>query len=130
MDLESHGTKVRVEAGRQSLAQAGAAPSAPQPVPASLWLKVANAMAQAPEGICGSMQGTAPPGSLVTVDGRPVELESDGSFALRVPRAAGRDEVTVSIRDAAGRTISRKVQCSDEQGSVDDVALQWRKGGD
>lgn len=129
VDLESHGGKVRVEAGRQSLARAGTAPTAPQPVPASLWLKVANAMAQAPEGICGSLQGTAPPGAQVTVDGRPVELEADGSFVLRVPRAAGRDDVTVAIRDATGRTISRKVPCSDEQGSVDDVALQWRKGG-
>lgn len=129
VDLESHGGKVRVEAGRQSLAQAGAVPTAPQLVPASLWLKVANAMAQAPEGICGSLQGTAPAGSQVTVDGRPVELDAHGSFALRVPRPAGRDDVTVAIRDAAGRTISRKVPCSDEQGAVDDVALQWRKGG-
>jgi hypothetical protein len=94
-----------------------------------LWLKVANALAQAPEGICGSLQGTAPPGAEVSVEGKPVDVAADGSFSVQVPRTPGKTEVTVAIRDASGRTTSRKIACSEEQASADDVALHWGKGG-
>ena len=127
VDLEAQGAKVRVDPGRQSTATAGRVPTQPKPIPTSLWLKVANAIVHAPEEVCGFLQGTAPAGSEVTIDGHPVELAADGSFSVQVPRA-GRTAVIVSIRDAAGRTLSREIGCAEEQGAAHDVALQWRKG--
>jgi hypothetical protein len=129
VDLQSHGEKVQVAAGRQAVAEEGKKPTAPQPMSTELWLKVANALAQAPEGICGSLQGTAPRGAEVSVEGKPVDVAADGTFSVRVPRTPGKTEVVVAIRDAAGRTTSRRIACSEEQGSADDVALHWGKGG-
>jgi hypothetical protein len=123
--LQSQGATVNVAAGQEAIAAAGAAPSAPKEIPTSLWLKVANELASAPAGVCGEVKGSAPAGSEVTIDGKPVEVDKDGNFDVRVPRLRGHESALVEIRDASGRTKTSRVPCGEQLGDADDVALKW-----
>lgn len=117
---------VEVREGQQAVATPGRPPSASEPIPASVLLKVANAAA-ATDGICATVEGVAPPGAEVTVDGRAAALEPDGRFRVPVQRAADGREVLVALRDAAGREETRKVRCVDPPARIRDFAIHWRK---
>ena len=120
--LEAAGRSVDVAAGQQAVAFRGAAPSAAAPVPAALLLRVARAVAAA-RGAC-TIEGAAPPGAEVRVEGRPVEPGPQGAFAVRVAIAPGRRYATVATRDAAGRFVERRVGCAAEH-DVSDFAVRW-----
>jgi FecR protein len=129
VDLKAKGQTVVVAAGQQALVAEGAPPTPARAIPPELWLKVANALPTAPMGTCAEVRGSAPSGSEVTVDGKPVDLDAEGSFSVRVPRERHRDSVTVATRDASGRTTTQRVPCADQVGDADDVALRWGKKG-
>ena len=124
--LRSNDTAIEVAAGRQAVAMQGNAPAAAEPIPASVLLKVANAAA-ATDGLCATVDGVAPPGTEVTVDGVLANVAQDGTFWVPVPRAADRREVLVALRDAAGREETRKVRCVDPPPRIHDFAIHWRK---
>jgi hypothetical protein len=124
--LRAQDGSVEVPEGRQAIAVHGHAPSATEPIPASVLLKVANA-AVSTDGVCATVEGVAPPGAEVTVDGTAAALLPDGRFRVPVPRAGDRREVLVALRDAAGREETRKVRCVDPPARIRDFAIHWRK---
>jgi hypothetical protein len=89
-------------------------------------LKVANAAA-ATDGLCATVEGVAPPGAEVTVDGASAPLLPDGRFRVPVARTGERHEVLVALRDAAGREETRMVRCVDPPPRIRDFAIHWRK---
>jgi len=117
---------VEVHDGQQAVAMEGRPPSSSEPIPASVLLKVANAAAST-DGLCATVEGVAPPGSEVTVDGQAAPLGPDGRFRVPVQRAADGREVLVALRDAAGREETRKVRCVDPPARIRDFAIHWRK---
>ena len=117
---------VEVRDGQQAVAVQGRAPSTSEPIPASVLLKVANAAA-ATDGLCATVEGVAPPGTEVTVDGRVAPLEPDGRFRVPVQHATDGREVLVALRDAAGREETRKVRCVDPPARIRDFAIHWRR---
>lgn len=124
--LRAHDRTVEVRGGQQAVAVEGHAPSASEPIPASVLLKVANA-AVSSDGLCATVEGTAPPGAEVTVGGAVAAVAADGRFRVPVPRTADRREVLVALRDAAGREETRKVRCVDPPPRIRDFAIHWRK---
>src|SRR5438876_10947704 len=132
VNLSSHGKTIEVRAGTQSIAVAGKPPSGAEPIAARLLLKVADAAAaQEREGLCAEVEGTAPSGAEVLVDGAPAAVAEDGRFRVRVPAAPDKTGVVVSIRDAGGRETTKMVPCG-PGGSVariKDFAIRWRKKG-
>lgn len=127
--LESGGAKVDIAAGQQSMAVSGAAPSRVAPIPVDVLLRVGAAAAPRDPRLCAVVQGRAEPGSEVLVDGRPVDVEPDGRFEARVPRARGKEHVRVITRDVAGRTVQRTVPCAAPPGAeVTDFAVRWHDG--
>lgn len=125
VELTSARRTVRIAPGMQSVAQHGVAPAAPVPVSARVLLRVANALAAGAEASCAELQGEAPPGSQVFVDGVETRLEAGGVFRAKVPRAPDRSFVRVLLRDASGRTRTRDVPCSPRRGEIKDVAIHW-----
>ena len=124
----------KTRAGTQSFAAAGKPPSGAEPIPAKLLLKVADAAAAAAqdrESLCAEVEGTAPAGSEVLVDGAPAAVAEDGRFRVRVPAAADKKDVTVAIRDAGGRETIRTVPCGGRANipPIKDIAIRWRKKG-
>jgi hypothetical protein len=133
VNLTSQQQTVEVTAGTQAVALAGKPPSSAEPIPASLLLKVADAApAQDHEDkLCAEVDGTAPAGSDVLVDGAPAAIAEDGHFRVRVPAAPGKNNVLVAIRDAGGRETTRAIPCG-TSGSIPhikDFAIRWRKKG-
>jgi hypothetical protein len=124
--LRTNDSAIEVAAGRQAVAMEGRAPAAAEPIPAGLLLKVANAAA-ATDGLCATIDGVAPAGTEVTVDGVPATVGPDGSFRVPVARALDRHEVLVAMRDAAGHEETRKVRCVDPPPRIRDFAIHWRK---
>ncbi len=132
VNLTAQEKTVEVRAGSQSIALAGRSPSAAEAIPARLLLKLASApAAQEREGLCAEVEGTAPPGAEVLVDGAPAAVADDGRFRVRVPAAPEKTTALLAIRDASGRETTRTVPCG-TGGSVariKDFAIRWRKKG-
>jgi hypothetical protein len=132
VNLTSQQKTVEVRAGMQSVAAAGKPPSGAEPIPAKLLLKVADAAAaQEREGLCAEVEGTAPAGAEVLVDGAPAAVAEDGRFRVRVPGGPDKKDVTVAIRDASGRETTKTVPCGPggSIAQIRDFAIRWRKKG-
>jgi hypothetical protein len=131
VNLTSKNRTVEIRAGTQSIAAAGKAPSGVEPIPAKLLLKVADAAPpqEREEGLCAEVEGTAPSGAEVLVDGAPAAVADDGRFRVRVPSREGKTNVHVAIRDASGRETTRTVPCgtSGTIPRIKDFAIRWRK---
>ncbi|HEY7725036.1 MAG TPA: FecR domain-containing protein [Anaeromyxobacteraceae bacterium] len=127
VNLRAAGAAVQVGAGEVALARPGEAPSAPAAVPAAVLLKVVDAGRVASASLCAAVEGRVQPGSEVSVDGEPVEVGADGSFAARLRRRPGLEQVRVAARDPLGRTAERKVSCRKERWErIDDFAVRWK----
>jgi FecR protein len=128
VDLTAKEKTVQVGAGQQAVALAGEAPSAAEPIPAALLLKVADASASKHvEGLCAEVDGQAPSGTEVLIDGTPLAIARDGHFRVKVPRDP-KDKllVLVALRDAMGRETTRKVPCETDP-QIDDMAIRWKR---
>jgi hypothetical protein len=130
VNLISQQKTVEVRAGRQAVATAGNAPSGAQPIAAKLLLKLADTAPaeDREEQLCAQVEGTAPAGSEVLVDGAPAAIAEDGRFRVRVPAVRGKTVVPVMIRDASGRMTAREVACgsSGSLAHIKDFAIRWR----
>jgi len=131
VNLTSLKTTVEVSAGKQAVAEEGKPPSAAEPIPAKLLLKVADAAPpqEREDQLCAEVAGTAPVGAEVLVDGTPAAIADDGRFRVRVPAARGKTGVLIAIRDASGRETSRTVPCGARMPHIKDFAIRWRKKG-
>jgi len=133
VNLTSDRKTVEVAAGTQAVAMAGEPPSSAEPIPARLLLKVADAAPaqDREEKLCAEVEGTAPAGSEVLVDGTPAAIAEDGQFRVRVPADASKTSVLVAIRDASGRETTRAIPCgtSGTMPHIKDFAIRWRKKG-
>jgi hypothetical protein len=127
VNLSARRQTVHVAAGEQSFAPRGGAPLAPSPIPTSVLLKVANALAGVSQTLCAEIDGRAAPSSQVTVDGAAVEVAADGSFHGTVPRSRGKRGVLVAIRDPSGREKTHTVPCSPMPATIDDMAIRWKE---
>lgn len=123
--LQSAAGAVDVGAGEQAVAFASAAPSAPRPIPAALLLRVASGVSKPTRagGEACRIEGEAEPGSEVTIDGRPIEADAQGRFAIELPAGRGAG-ATVVTRDAAGHVTRRRVPCFVEH-DVSDFVVRW-----
>ena len=123
--LQSAAGAVDVGAGEQAVAFASAAPSAPRPIPAALLLRVASGVSKPIRagGEACRIEGEAEPGSEVTIDGRPIEADAQGRFAIELPAGRGAG-ATVVTRNAAGRVTRRRVPCFVEH-DVSDFVVRW-----
>src|SRR5436305_1382550 len=110
VDLKSKDQVIHVASGEEAFARAGEVPRPRAPRPTDPRLRPAHAAA-AGASFCADVEGSAEAGSEVLVDDRPVEMDEQGRFSLRIPRAAGKRFVQVTTRDASGRSKTRQIPC-------------------
>ncbi len=103
--LSAAGTTVEVGAGETS-AVTGGAPSAPRPIPASLFLKVGALGPQKTRELSTTVSGQADPGSVVSVGEQIAKVDDKGRFQVKVPLKDGQNQLAVDVTDATGRTKS------------------------
>lgn len=98
VQFSGKGRVVIVRAGQQSLIRPGQAPSAPAPVPSSLFLKVALPARAQVNTRKLKVLGQSEPGALVEVAGRVVNVGADGKFETLLPLDEGKNAIEVRAR--------------------------------
>jgi hypothetical protein len=130
VSLGAAGTSVAVGPGEQALSASGGAPSAPRPVPTDLLLRIAAASRGGTAARCLDTTGRTDPGSLVTVDGQPVDVAADGSFPIRVARRAAPGGVEIRAVAPDGRGTARTIPCqAAPDAPIRDLRVRWKHGG-
>lgn len=105
--LAARGRAVRIGAGQLSLVdgeRGDRGPSDPQPLPASLFLKLGASRAITQREKKTTVRGTTTPGAVVSVNGVRLMANEAGEFALIVPLREGTNLLVVESRDALGRS--------------------------
>lgn len=106
--LVSAGHEVVVGSGQQAEAHAGEAPSAPHPIPPTLFLKIEPPAVRAQRESQLALSGETLPGALVASGSRRVAADAKGRFTILVPLKEGRNLLVVEAEDAAGRNAVRQ----------------------
>lgn len=102
-------TSVDLPAGTQSVVESGQAPTAPTPIPPSLFLKVQRPQRKVQRSRQLALSGETVPGAVLSINGRRVEVDAEGRFTAVVELAEGDNRVVVQTRDVAGRAESEDV---------------------
>jgi hypothetical protein len=119
---------VDVPAGTQSIVGRGEAPSAPTPIPASLFLKVQKPQRKVQRSRQLSLSGTTVPGAALTINGRQVAVDAEGRFSAVVDLDEGENRVLVQTRDVIGRAAEDGVGVEvDSRGPDVGGSVTWGK---
>jgi hypothetical protein len=105
-DFTAAGATVTLAEGQQSQARAGAAPSAPSPLPSSLLLKVNWPAQRTTNERRMVVTGRATPGAIVVLGGERVEVQPDGRFTHVIVLREGRQTLTARAMGVAGKASS------------------------
>lgn len=107
--LTASNKTVEVPAGQQSVALPAQPPSAPQPIPSSLFLKVGKPLALVQRDLHTTISGTTTPGALISINGVRIAADREGSFQATIPLTEGKNAIHVEAEDAAGRKEAVKL---------------------
>ena len=102
--LSAKNKTVEVASGNESVVNGDLPPSAPTPVPASLFLKVGAPPSRMQREKSTTIKGQTAPGVVVSVNGVRTATDEKGAFAATVDLAEGENPVVVEAEDASGRT--------------------------
>jgi hypothetical protein len=105
-EFTAAGETVSLGEGQQSEARAGAAPSPPSPLPASLLLKVNWPTQRTTNERRMVVTGRATPGSIVVVGDERVEVRPDGRFTHVIVLREGRQNLSARAMGVAGKAAS------------------------
>ena len=100
---------VEVAAGQHSIVRPQRAPTQPEPIPPSLYLKLRSPDAVAQRSRRTTVRGQTTPGAVVRVNGVRAETGESGDFAATVPLEEGRNDLVVAVQDVTGRRVERKL---------------------
>ena len=109
-EFTSAGGTVKLKEGEHSEAEAGKTPSAPTAIPESLLQNVKFPDADTFTVQLARVEGKADPGARLKVDGQPVEVALDGTWATDVALKEGINEIEVEAVDALGTTQVERSQ--------------------
>jgi hypothetical protein len=132
-ELESSGGTVLIHAGQQSLAVKGFPPVQAMPIPPSLLLKVAWPSERVTNQRKLVVSGKTAPGSILAIEGQPVQVGADGSFRHVVYLREGRQMLNAVGRDVGGHRVEAKgpeilLQTRGAAAEFDTKGL-WKDGG-
>jgi hypothetical protein len=105
-DFTAAGSTVSLAEGQQSQARAGAAPTAPAPLPSSLLLKVSWPAPRVTNERRMVVTGRATPGAIVVLGSEKVEVQPDGRFTHVIVLREGRQTLTARAMSVAGKVSS------------------------
>ncbi|HEX9049278.1 MAG TPA: hypothetical protein VF841_01975 [Anaeromyxobacter sp.] len=101
-EFAAGGAAVVLAAGQQSMAAAGARPSRPEPIPASLLLKVSWPEERATNQRRIVVTGRTQPGAIVVLGDERVDVGADGRFTHVVTLREGRQRLSARARAVGG----------------------------
>jgi hypothetical protein len=104
--LSARGKEVTIHTGQLARIEPGREPSAPEPIPPSLFLKVAWPGASRVPRV--TVSGETSQGARVKVEGRYVKVAPDGKYRTDLDLSEGEHQLSVETTDVAGRTKSER----------------------
>jgi hypothetical protein len=105
--LSARGREVVIRSGQIARVLPGAPPDTPEPIPPSLFLKVAWPAAVSNRSKV-EVSGTTQPGAQVRVGGRWLKVDDKGSYKTTVTLPDGPHEIPVHAVDVAGHFVDEK----------------------
>ena len=107
--LAAHGRSVQIGAGQISVVEEAHPPSAPQAIPASLYIKLAGAggIQRTRETV---VHGATTPGAVISVSGVRTVAGETGEFETKVPLREGANDLVVESEDALGRKAKARLE--------------------
>ncbi len=105
-EFQAGGASVVLQAGQQSVSSRGRAPSAPQPLPPSLLLKVSWPEDRVTNQRRIVVTGRTAPGAIVVLGSERVDVRPDGRFTHVVSLREGRQKLSVHGYGVAGTAVS------------------------
>jgi len=108
VEFRAAGKAVVLRGGQQSVAKPGRAPSAPAPIPSSLFLKIDWPKTTEVNHRFVTVRGKAAPGSVVLVGGKATPVKEDGRFVTKVRLREGTNSVEAECIDLGGNRSSQK----------------------
>lgn len=106
--LSARGREVVIRSGQFARVLAGAAPETPQPVPPTLFLKVAWPAVGSTNRSKVAISGETMPGARVKVHGRWVKVDDKGAYRTEVNLLDGMHELRIHAEDVGGHTADEK----------------------
>lgn len=128
--LSARDKTVEVKAGNQAVVQRDSPPTAPEPIPASLYLKVVKPTVTLQRNKNTTIEGTTTPGAFISINGVRVESDETGQFSSKVELEEGDNSILVEVEDASGNIKSETLPAITVKSRVTTVrskAGQWGK---
>lgn len=120
--LTAKGAEVIVTEGTQSMVRTGEAPTAPAPIPSSLFLKVAAADTDTRT----TLRGETVPGAVVDIDGQRAIADENGQFTGEVPVKKGENVIVVLVEDALGRSEKKVIRRAAPPPPKLETEVEWK----
>ncbi len=102
--LSAKNKSVEVVAGMQATVKPDLPPLAPEPIPQSLFLRVARPQSLILRKKDTVIRGTTEPGAVISINSISVPVDEKGNFREKIPLNEGKNLITVVARDVVGRT--------------------------
>lgn len=130
VNLTSAGKAVEIKAGEIAQVKGAQAPTAPQTIPSSLFLKIHAPERRLQREKTTEINGKATPGSLVRAGRSVAVADARGQFKLRVPLHEGKNAIEVRVVDHEGKEKTRKlpnITVDTREPKIKDTQVKWGK---
>jgi hypothetical protein len=104
--LSSRGKEVVIRSGQFARLRPGEAPEAPQPIPASLFLKVA--WPSSARTHAARVEGATAPGARVRIEGKYVPVDAEGRYGTDFELADGVHQLRIHAVDVGGHVVDEE----------------------
>jgi hypothetical protein len=127
VQLSAKNKNVKVAAGTQSLVQPNLPPTTPEPIPASLFLKVVGSKSKLQREKKTTIEGSTTPGAMISVNGVNVPVNKEGGFSALVPLKEGTNPIVIETEDVSGRRKKElsKITVKSKVSEVRSKARPW-----
>lgn len=125
--VSAQGKEVVLLSGEQTKAMLKKAPEAPTQVPSSIYLKLDPLKKRHTNQAETIISGETNPGALIQIGNESLLADKMGKFRLKVPLNAGRNQLSVRVKDPIGRTKEAKTTpiMVDQKAPGIDTKVRW-----
>jgi len=102
--LSARGRSVRIGSGQLSLVARDQAPTPPEAIPASLYLKLGSTHPATQKERRAVLHGSTAPGAVISINGVRLNADNTGEFTATIALKEGPNHLVVDSADTLGRT--------------------------
>jgi hypothetical protein len=126
--LSAGDREVKVAPGTLSKVLPGGAPSAVEPIPVAVMLRVASPQKQLVRERATTVTGRTDVGARVQVNDVQAAVDAKGFFSAQIPLKPGKNRIVVTSEDAGGNVKTSELPpvTMDAEAPVEDLNIHWK----